>query len=59
VRRAACPPELLLTDEPDRQGNPRLFFVRETVAQMLNEAQALLPKGFASSGSTPSGPRTS
>ncbi len=39
-------PEIVLTDEPDRQGNPRLFFVRETVARMLNEAQALLPKGY-------------
>ena len=39
-------PELLLTDEPDRSGGPRLFFVRETVARMLNEAQALLPRGY-------------
>jgi D-alanyl-D-alanine dipeptidase len=38
-------PELLLTDEPDRMGNPRLFLVRATVARMLNEAQALLPEG--------------
>ncbi len=43
--RERCP-KLVLTDEPDRAGGPRLFFVRETVARMLNEAQALLPKGF-------------
>jgi len=43
--RERCP-ELILTDEPDRSGGPRLFFVRERVAHMLREAQALLPSGF-------------
>lgn len=43
--RETCP-ELLLTDEPDRSGGPRLFFVRESVARMLCEAQGLLPPGY-------------
>jgi D-alanyl-D-alanine dipeptidase len=38
-------PQLLLTDEPDRSGGPRLFFLRETVTTMLNEAQNRLPEG--------------
>lgn len=40
-----CCPDLLFSDEPDRIGNPRLFFARERVAAMLNRAQALLPQG--------------
>jgi len=39
-------PDLILTDEPDRSGGPRLFFVRKTVAEMLNRAQARLPEGY-------------
>jgi len=46
VSLAKSCPRLLLTDEPDRMGYPRLFFVRETVARMLGEAQALLPEGY-------------
>jgi D-alanyl-D-alanine dipeptidase len=38
-------PDLILTDEPDRSGGPRLFFLRETVTTMLNEAQRRLPRG--------------
>lgn len=38
-------PEVLLTEEPDHFGNPRLFYLRERVAEMLCEAQARLPQG--------------
>lgn len=38
-------PDLILTDEPDRSGGPRLFFLRETVVQMLCEAHRRLPEG--------------
>ena len=43
--REVCP-KLVLTDEPDRSGGPRLFFVREAVARMLCEAQEMLPPGY-------------
>ncbi|OGF57506.1 MAG: hypothetical protein A2Z21_08965 [Candidatus Fraserbacteria bacterium RBG_16_55_9] len=42
--RARCP-GLLLSKETDRMGRPRLFYVRKTIAVMLNRAQKLLPKG--------------
>jgi D-alanyl-D-alanine dipeptidase len=38
---------VLLSKEPDRMGRPRLFYVRRTVASMLNRAQKLLPKNHA------------
>ncbi len=37
-------PEVLLSREPDRSGRPRIFYVRKTVAAMLNCAQRLLPQ---------------
>lgn len=38
-------PDVLLKDEPNDLGIPPLPFLRETVAEMLGEAQSLLPKG--------------
>jgi len=42
--RRHCP-ELLFTEEPDPFGQPRLFYLRESVADMLNRAKQILPSG--------------
>jgi len=38
-------PDLLFNDEPDSAGGPRIFFLRERLIDMLNEACGYLPKG--------------
>ena len=37
-------PKLLFNDEPDSAGGPRLFFLRESLIHMLNDASSHLPK---------------
>ncbi len=39
-------PHIAFNSEPDFWGEPRLFYARRTVADMLNKAQSFLPKGY-------------
>ena len=42
-----CCPELQFTQEPDSFGQPRLFYLRQTVSEMLKQAIELLPSGHS------------
>ncbi len=39
-------PDVLLKNEPDLSGGPRLFFLRESLIEMLNQASRALPSGY-------------
>jgi len=39
-------PQIAFNTEPDFWGERRLFYARRTVADMLNQAQSFLPKGY-------------